>query len=159
VIARLSPLQQYFAAHGRSGDELSLISQQLFDHALVVRQESKSIVDLHRRFTADKPLNEGASRALSELLIRHRAKLVTALDGEENMAVEIMHSTLDRTPDPALSSTVADPVLLNEVSERNLAFCKELISGSDGLRAAQICQSRWRRFAIVSMDRLWNSCL
>jgi len=146
VVAQPSPLQRYFTAHTRSSDDLSRISQQLFDRTLVIAQESRAIADLGERFVFAEPPSGKAASTLNELLSRHQAKLLIALDEEAALVAELGIPVDPAVNPPPSSRSGLDPLesKLKQTAEKNLALCKELISSNqeEPLGPAEVIVSR-----------------
>ena len=122
-----SPLEIYFAAHGRGLTTVSGLSAQLTNSALTIDQESRAITDLVARFGAGEKMTDIASATLSELIFSHRERLFLALQQERNLLNQV--EALSNSTASAIS--VDRTMLLTSASARNLALCKELTFGAD----------------------------
>lgn len=128
VIAQASPLDKYLLQQQRSREELSQLSRKLFDSSIAINQEGKAIADLIRRFGSGEHLTEVAGIALGELLLRHRTTLLATLQQQAEILAELGTSPSETNNNP--SESPADPLVRLLVDgDKNLALCKELISG------------------------------
>jgi RNA polymerase sigma factor (sigma-70 family) len=123
-VASLSPLARYLLAKGISPDEAANISQELMNSALIVKQHSKAIDELSRRFTTESNLSILARSALDQLMERHRTALLTALQDEERYIAQAGFPS--ETPHPS-----TDTESLMSAEEKNIALCVELTSGNN----------------------------
>lgn len=127
-VAGASPLEEFFRKHAKAQSEVSSVSRQVLDAALVVQQESSALAELLQRFSPDSPLNEPAQAALKELLERHSNKLLDGLDAEEQ-AVRAINVLEGSPPDSPLAVESNKSQTLTVAAARNRALCSELISG------------------------------
>lgn len=127
-VAGASPLEEFFRKHAKTQSEVSSVSRQVLDAALVVQQESSALAELSQRFSPDATLNEPAQAALKELLERHSSKLFGGLDAEEQ-AVRAINVLEGPPPDSPLAVESNKSQTLTAAAARNRALCSELISG------------------------------
>ena len=127
-VAGASPLEEFFRKHAKTQSEVSSVSRQVLDAALVVQQESSALAELLQRFRPDATLNEPAQAALKELLERHSSKLFEGLDAEEQ-AVRAINVLEGSPPDSPLAVESNKSQTLTAAAARNRALCSELISG------------------------------
>jgi len=127
-VAGASPLEEFFRKHAKPQKEVSSVSRQVLDAALVVQQESSALAELLQRFSPDATLNEPAQDALKELLERHSSKLFDGLNAEEK-AVRAINALEGSPPDSLPTADSNKSQTLTVAAARNRALCSELISG------------------------------
>jgi hypothetical protein len=132
TVAEASPLEQFFRTHGKGTETLNSTSQQLLDAALSVKQESSAIADLYQRFGSNTQLDEVGRSTLQQLLNAHASHLQQAVDVEDKILAEtVMARPAALEAWSALDGTRSS---LGTAASSNMALCKELISGNDGLQ-------------------------
>jgi anti-sigma factor RsiW len=128
IVAQPSPLVNYLIAHGHVPMESAALSQQLFSSALAAQQETKAIADLTGHFASGETLTENGAAAFRELLVRHRASLLAALNDEEKVLAET--GIYAPAPQP-LSNAPGSETDTPNAAEKNLHLCKELNSTNE----------------------------
>ena len=132
TVDQASPLELFFRVQGKGTDTLNATSQQLLDAALSVKQESSAIADLYQRFGNNTQLDEVGKSTLQQLLNAHASHLEQAVDEEDRILTETVMGR--PTALDAWSTLEGTRSLLDPAASSNLALCKELISGNDGLQ-------------------------
>jgi DNA-directed RNA polymerase specialized sigma24 family protein len=123
--AQPSPLEAYLTSKGRSWEEINQLSRRLLDSSSAIHQEGKALSELSRRFAADTPLSNAAQSALYRLIASHQAKLLVALQTEDN----ILAGT-GAPPLRAATLSSSGEVSLAMSAKQNRALCEELTLGS-----------------------------
>jgi hypothetical protein len=130
AVAQVSPLEQFFAQHGRSREDLSRISGGLFNCSLDINRSSRAIEQILLHFSADGDLTRAAIHSREELLTRNVARLLNDLKEQQGLLDEtgIMFES------DAISPTNTSPgnTGLGRLAERNATATRELISGASG---------------------------
>lgn len=131
VIAGETPLEKYLVSMGKSREEARRISVELFNDAAVVTQNGKAVGDLVQRFEQSQQLTPEAHHALDQLLTRHKAGILAALDDEDRLVAEIgVPHASGLNPQASVS--------LKNAAQENIQLCKELISaGPESTRPAE----------------------
>lgn len=141
AVGQPSPLEQFFKAHGKDENAVSQVSEHLLDAAASVKQESSAIRDLLQRFSSDANLGDTGRSALTELVNRHSAKLLAALNAEDTLiGNSFLLSSVNHQPAPVDDSSSAG---LAASGGRNMALCREFISndGTAPPRPAEVIAS------------------
>jgi hypothetical protein len=131
AVGQPSPLEQFFKARGKDQDAVSQVSQQLLDAAALVKQQSGAINDLLQRFAFDTNLGDSGKAALNELIRNHATRLRSALDDEDRVIVNDL--PLASVAHPLSPRTESTPAALLASGDRNMALCREFITGSDSV--------------------------
>lgn len=116
-----SALDNYLRHRGRPVEEINRVERQLFEEALTISKESRSIVELKSRFAHADQMPVVSLATLEELLYSHHERLEQALREERALvgqAQEIPESTGGPLAPAELSLTAA--------AETNLALAREL---------------------------------
>jgi hypothetical protein len=116
-----SPLELVLEKHGRSVSDVNVLARRLANAAFAISQESKAIVDLQTRFSADQQLTIVASATLSELVYSHRERLEAAVSSERALIAEAQI-----TPVAPITADELGGASLIDLASRNLALAKEL---------------------------------
>jgi hypothetical protein len=127
VMARVSPLEEFFVEHGRNRDELSRISAGLFDCSVSINRLGRTIERISQRFSGDKALSAVSIRARDQLLARDVAHLLDDLNRQQQL---LNDTGIGRDAGALTSSGPAVAKLgLARIAEQNMAATRALISG------------------------------
>lgn len=115
-----SALETYLRHRGLSTEEINVVERQLFEGALIVSKESRSIIDLKTRFVSSDRMPVIALATLEDLLYSHHERLERALSQERASLAQIGGV-------PAISAGRSVPAtFLLTASAKNLALVREL---------------------------------
>ncbi len=128
VAQQPGPIEDYFVSLGKNREEARRLAQELYANAVLAQQETNLIGGLVDRFHSGETLSEQGVTALRELLDRHQAKFLAALEGEEKVLAE---AGIRQPPPQAYSRTPGRGVTAASAAEKNLSLCKELTSDGD----------------------------
>jgi len=127
-----TPLEDYLVKREMSRDSIGDISHRLFNASIAVHHESIALDSLFRQFNSGEKLTGTARQAFNQLVSEHRAKLVAALQNEDQLL-----NSLGLSPEIHTPASIASG--LNAATEQNAALCTELLSGNDGkARSAEL---------------------
>jgi hypothetical protein len=121
-----SPLEKYLRARGRSLNDINVLSQQFFNRALTISQESNAIHDLKTRFISPELMPVIASATLEELLYSHRERLQEALRQERALVEELAgtdasgRNNASSSPDSLMVEAAKNLTLVKELTQTNL---------------------------------------
>lgn len=135
VVAEPSPLERFLLKRGESQAEVSETYKGFFGASVTVNQNSKSMVELLRRFGSGVQLTAAAQSALEQLIRQDESGIDAALQEQLTLirAMEIGgNGAVPETP----SAAPADA--LQAAATRNVALSNELItSGNAQSRSAE----------------------
>jgi len=124
----VSPLEDYFVAHGHTRSDLSRISAGLFNCSLAINRSTRSMEQIELRFSADEDLSPTAIRARDELLLRSAERLLADLDKQQQFLDD---AGIASESNVGPKNAEADSVSLTDLAGRNMAATKWLISSPD----------------------------
>lgn len=122
-----SALERYFSERGMDRIAAGAYVQEFIVSSFAVKRQSEQIAELLSRFASNSALSPSARASLSELLIQHKAALLSALEREDRQLVTlhlVPHST------SAAENGQENVGTLSGAAERNFALCAELTSDS-----------------------------
>jgi len=128
VVAEVSPLEQYLVQSGHERSDITRISSQLFESALVINRKTRSITQVLARFSEGAELTARALQSRDELLSNDINILLDQLSQQKQAVAGLdIEFSSQFSPSGIAEAGSSDLVKL---AERNSVIVRELISGT-----------------------------